>query len=171
MSNLTALVLTCAGHGWRMFVLTYFMLLYPSVVIPTHRCAFVENALHLIFPPINTFTHFVSSNVNDRMISSFFSFSFLSICFVFVLLVWSLPTPNNTNQCGRCGLVVSASGSGAEGPGFESWPGHGAISLAKKFTTNILLVCLVSVTVTRCVVEESYLPMSTWATSVVKSPR
>ena len=29
---------------------------------------------------------------------------------------------------GRCGLVDKASGSGAEGPGFESWPDHGVIS-------------------------------------------
>ena len=32
---------------------------------------------------------------------------------------------------GRCGLVYKASGSGAEGPGFESRAGHGVISLGK----------------------------------------
>ena len=45
--------------------------------------------------------------------------------------------------------MVKESGSGEEGPGFDSWPDHGVMSLGKTFTIYFLLVGLVSVTVTR----------------------
>ena len=43
------------------------------------------------------------------------------------------------------GLVFKTSGSGAEGAGFESWPGHGVMSLGKTFTTHVFPTGLPSV--------------------------
>ena len=82
----------------------------------------------------------VSENVQIFFVFIFSNFCCL-LCRPYTFPTW---------YSGRCGLVVSVSGSGAEGPGFESWPGYGVFSLEKTLTTNFVLVGLVSVTVTRC---------------------
>ena len=41
---------------------------------------------------------------------------------------------------GRFGLVVKATGNGAEGLRFESLPDHGGVSFGKTFTTHFRLI-------------------------------